>query len=81
MWAPPVYSYQKYTDVTGTEVWVGRVELPHVGTPLLNVPRHLGPLTTRPCISMQQAHVEAAEYALQIIKVHCSCQTFHILVA
>ncbi|CAB3243992.1 unnamed protein product [Arctia plantaginis] len=68
MWAPPVYSYQKYTDVTGTEVWIGRVELPHVGTPLLSVPRHLGPLTTRPCISMQQAHVEAAEYALQIIK-------------
>ncbi|XP_075971094.1 putative RNA-binding protein 46 isoform X2 [Anticarsia gemmatalis] len=69
MWAPPVYSYQKYTDATSTEIWVGRVELPHVGAPLLNIPRHLGPLATRPCMSMQQAHVEAAEYALQVIKM------------
>ncbi|XP_072941118.1 aspartate--tRNA ligase, mitochondrial-like [Epargyreus clarus] len=68
MWAPPVYEYQKYVDPTGTEVWIGSVELPQVGLPLLSVPRCLGPLMTRACYSLQQAHVEAAEVALHSIK-------------
>uniref|UniRef100_A0A2A4JHP7 RRM domain-containing protein n=1 Tax=Heliothis virescens TaxID=7102 RepID=A0A2A4JHP7_HELVI len=69
MWAPPVYNYQKYLDPTNSELWVGRVELPHIGLPLLSSPRHLGPLATRPCLTMEQAHIEAAESALQVIKM------------
>ncbi|KAM3962917.1 putative RNA-binding protein 46 [Aphomia sociella] len=68
-WAPPCYDYQKYMNPTGAEVWVGRVDLPYVGQPLLNVPRRIGPLTTRTCFSLQQAHVEAAESALHYIKM------------
>ncbi|KAL4707021.1 hypothetical protein ACJJTC_000448 [Scirpophaga incertulas] len=68
MWAPPMYDYQKFIDQAGSVEWIGRVELPAVGAPLLSSPRHLGPLTTRPCHSMQQAHVEAAENALHYIK-------------
>jgi hypothetical protein len=69
MWARPVYDYQKYVDHVGNEEWVARVELPAVGPPLLAIPRPVGPLTTRACYSMQQAHVEAAENALHCIKV------------
>lgn len=69
MWAPPIYSYQKYSDSSNSEMWIGRVELPHVGVPLLSVPKHIGPLVTRPCPTVQQAQVEAAESALQVIKV------------
>ncbi|XP_028165828.1 probable RNA-binding protein 46 [Ostrinia furnacalis] len=69
MWSPPRYEYQKYVDPTGAEVWVGRVELPQVGLPLLNTPQSIGPLTTRSCFSVQQAHVEAAENALHQIKL------------
>lgn len=69
MWAPPIYNYQKYMDPTGTQIWIGSVELPHIGMPLLSGPRCLGPLATRPCWSMQQAQVEAADSALQVIKV------------
>lgn len=69
MWAPPVYDYQKYMTSADAEVWVCRVELAGVGAPLLMSPRRLGPLVTRPCSSLQQAHVEAAETALHYIKV------------
>ncbi|XP_026729305.1 probable RNA-binding protein 46 isoform X2 [Trichoplusia ni] len=69
MWAPPIYSYQKYSDPSNSEMWIGRVELPHVGVPLLSVPKHIGPLVTRPCPTVQQAQVEAAESALQVIKL------------
>ncbi|KAJ8732227.1 hypothetical protein PYW08_014957 [Mythimna loreyi] len=69
MWAAPIYNYQKYIDPTNTEIWICRVELPHIGKPLLSVPRQLGPLQSRPCYSMQQAHIEAAESALQVIKM------------
>ncbi|KAF9816837.1 hypothetical protein SFRURICE_009210 [Spodoptera frugiperda] len=69
MWAPPVYNYQKYLDPTGAEIWIGRVEIPHIGMPLLSIPRRLGPLATRPCMSMQQAQIEAADSALQVIKM------------
>ncbi|XP_028026365.1 probable RNA-binding protein 46 [Bombyx mandarina] len=69
MWAPPSYEYQKHIDVGGTEVWIAKVELPYVGLPLLTVPRCVGPLVTRACVSMQQAQIEAAEAALHTIKV------------
>lgn len=78
MWAPPVYNCQKYIDPTNTEIWIGRVELPHIGTPLLSVPRRLGPLSTRPCHSMQQAQIEAAESALQVIKVCVFCLYYNL---
>ncbi|XP_045534387.1 aspartate--tRNA ligase, mitochondrial [Papilio machaon] len=69
MWMPPVYTYQKYLDAAGAEVWVSSVELPEVGQPLSSVPRKIGPLVTRPCYSFQQAYVQAAELALQTIKI------------
>ncbi|CAH2991952.1 unnamed protein product [Chilo suppressalis] len=69
MWAPPVYDYQKYISADGAEQWVGRVELPLVGPPLLGAPRRVGPLHTRACHSVHQAHVEAAENALHYIKM------------
>lgn len=72
-WAPPVYEYQKYMDPRGTEVWLGRVELPQVGMPLLNVPQRIGPMGTSVCYSMRQAQVEAAESALKVIQVHILC--------
>ncbi|XP_059048374.1 probable RNA-binding protein 46 [Achroia grisella] len=68
-WASPVYDYQKYLGPSGADVWVGRVSLPYVGLPLLTTPQRLGPLTARPCFSLQQAQVEAAEMALHYIKV------------
>lgn len=69
MWAPPAYEYQKFVDPRGSEVWVGKVELPQVGLPLLSVPKPIGPLMTTACYSMQQAQVEAAETALKAIQV------------
>lgn len=66
---PPVYTYQKYIDAVGAEVWVSCVELPEVCQPLTIVPRKIGPLVTRPCYSFQQAYVKAAELALETIKV------------
>ncbi|PZC75804.1 hypothetical protein B5X24_HaOG205624 [Helicoverpa armigera] len=69
MWVPPVYNFQKYSDPIHSELWVGKVELPHVGLPLISPPRRFGPLATRPCLSMQQAQIEAAETALQVIKM------------
>lgn len=69
MWAPPVYDYQKYIDPTGSEVWVGKVELPQVGPPLLSAPRSIGPIITTACCSLQQANVEAAATALTVIQV------------
>ncbi|CAG4936738.1 unnamed protein product [Colias eurytheme] len=68
-WVSPLYKYHKYVDPTGDDLWVGSVELPHVGQPLLNPPRVMGPLITRPCFSVQQAHVEAAEIALHSLKM------------
>lgn len=69
MWAPPVYEYRSHIDQTGTVLWVATVELPYVGLPL-NVPRKIGPLITSMFYTMEQARVEAAEYALSfIIKV------------
>lgn len=69
MWVPPIYECQKYVDPVGAELWVCSVELPQVGLPLLTTPRRIGPLMTRACFSVPQAHVEAAEIALQYIKV------------
>ncbi|CAG9560114.1 unnamed protein product [Danaus chrysippus] len=69
MWSLPIYDYQKYVDPTGTELWVCRVELPQVGLPLLSVAQRVGPLATRACFSIEQAHVEAAELALQALKM------------
>ncbi|KAG6453481.1 probable RNA-binding protein 46 [Manduca sexta] len=69
MWAPPIYEYQKNLDASGNEIWTGKVELPYVGLPLLTIPRHIGPLMTSACYSMQQAQVEAAESALNYIKM------------
>ncbi|CAG4958812.1 unnamed protein product [Parnassius apollo] len=68
-WNLPIYNYQKYVDPTGAELWVCTVELPHIGLPLLTVPSRIGPLRTRPCYSIEQANVEAAEIALHAIKM------------
>ncbi|KAJ0180065.1 hypothetical protein K1T71_004656 [Dendrolimus kikuchii] len=68
MWASPVYSCQKHLDPIGREVYVGKVELPLVGLPLLTLPRQIGPLITLPCSSMEEAHEKAAECALYFIK-------------
>ncbi|XP_013134281.1 PREDICTED: probable RNA-binding protein 46 [Papilio polytes] len=78
MWMPPVYTYQKYIDAVGAEVWVSCVELPEVCQPLTIVPRKIGPLVTRPCYSFQQAYVKAAELALETIKnfhAEVTCQS------
>ncbi|XP_023946615.2 probable RNA-binding protein 46 isoform X1 [Bicyclus anynana] len=70
MWAPPVYKYQKCLDhTTGLELWMCSVELPQVGPPLLRVPRPLGPLFSRTSHSLEQAHVEAANIALDFLNV------------
>ena len=68
LWGLPIYNYQKVNDAP-RELWLCSVELPQVGIPLLSVPQAIGPFTTRPCLSAQQAHVEAAEMALHTLKV------------
>ncbi|CAH0727933.1 unnamed protein product, partial [Brenthis ino] len=68
MWSQPIYNYQKVVDAT-RELWICSVELPQIGLPLLTVPQRIGPLITRPCFSTQQAHVEAAEIALNTLKM------------
>ncbi|XP_045765214.1 probable RNA-binding protein 46 [Maniola jurtina] len=69
LWLPPIYQYQKYMDPTGVELWVCTVDLPQVGPPLLATPKRIGPLASRICYSTQQAHSEAAEIALQTLKM------------
>ncbi|XP_013184465.2 probable RNA-binding protein 46 [Amyelois transitella] len=68
-WAPPIYDYQKCLNPSGAEVWIGRVELPHVTLPLVSTPQRIGPFVSQPCFSLQQAQVEAAETALHYIKM------------
>ncbi|CAH2269122.1 jg17337 [Pararge aegeria aegeria] len=69
LWSPPVYNYQKYVDPAGVELWVCSVELPQVGLPLLTIPQRVGPLIGRACYSILQANVEAADIALQTLKM------------
>ncbi|XP_069355060.1 RNA-binding protein 47-like isoform X2 [Maniola hyperantus] len=69
LWSPPIYHYQKYMDPTGVDLWVSSVELPQVGQPLLATPKRIGPLASRACYYMEQAHAEAAEIALQTLKM------------
>lgn len=64
-----MYEYQKYIDTRGVELWVGKVDLPHVGLPLLANSRRIGPIVTGACYSLQQAHIEAAINALRAIQV------------
>ncbi|XP_068630586.1 probable RNA-binding protein 46 [Battus philenor] len=62
-WLPPVYNFLKYLDAAG-DMWMCTVELPWVGQPLTCTAQRIGPLTTRPCYTVQQAKVEAANMAL-----------------
>ncbi|XP_050679313.1 probable RNA-binding protein 46 isoform X2 [Leptidea sinapis] len=67
-WSQPVYTYQKCYSPAG-DIIVGCVELPCVGQPLFGEPRSVGPMYTRACCSIQQAHVEASEMALHTLKM------------
>ncbi|XP_041976024.1 probable RNA-binding protein 46 isoform X1 [Aricia agestis] len=67
-WLPPKYYFKKFLDINGAEWWVCSVELPLVGYPLFSAPKNIGPFTTRHCFSYQQAHVEAAETILHVLK-------------
>lgn len=71
-WATPIYEYYRYMDPAGKEVLIGSVKIPHVGLPLLQVPKSTGLLLTRACYSVKQANIEAAGIALQYLKAQAN---------